>query len=275
MRKFGLFLLQIKEYLILSFLVVISLVLIFSNDNSQIRFFRAVAITTLGTFQSGISVIPNVFEIENENKFLREANIRLSVELASLKEIKTENQRLKKLLNFKTAFPYSLLSAKIVNKSLIHSRNTLTINVGESDGVKVGMPVITDDGLVGRVISTSSGYSIVQILLNKDLKISVKDQRTRVDGILNYDGTSNLMVMNVRKNADVNEGDIFITSEYSSNFPSGIPVGIVSEAGNLDNLFKKIILTPLVNFEMIEEVFVLQITPDKEKIELEKYYKQK
>lgn len=275
MRKFGLFLLQIKEYLILSFLVVISLVLIFSNDNSQIRFFRAVAITTLGTFQSGISVIPNVFEIENENKFLREANIRLSVELASLKEIKSENQRLKKLLNFKTGFPYSLISAKIVNKSLIHSRNTLTINAGESDGVKVGMPVITDDGLVGRVISTSSGYSIVQILLNKDLKISVKDQRTRVDGILNYDGTSNLMVMNVRKNADVNEGDIFITSEYSSNFPSGIPVGIVSEAGNLDNLFKKIILTPLVNFEMLEEVFVLQITPDKEKIELEKYYKQK
>lgn len=275
MRKFGLFLLQIKEYLILSFLVVISLVLIFSNDNSQIRFFRAVAITTLGTFQSGISVIPNVFEIENENKFLRESNIRLSVELASLKEIKNENQRLNKLLNFKTGFPYSLISAKIVNKSLIHSRNTLTINVGESDGVKVGMPVITDDGLVGRVISTSSGYSIVQILLNKDLKISVKDQRTRVDGILNYDGTSNLIVMNVRKNADVNEGDIFITSEYSSNFPSGIPVGIVSEAGNLDNLFKKIILTPLVNFEMLEEVFVLQITPDKEKIELEKYYKQK
>ncbi len=272
MRKFGLFLLQIKEYILLSLLVIISLVLIFSNDNSQIRFFRAVAITTLGTFQSGISVIPNVFEIENENKFLREANIRLSVEIASLKEIKLENQRLKKLLNFKTEFPYSLLSAKIVNKSLIQSRNTITINVGESDGVKVGMPVITDNGLVGRVISTSGGYSIVQILLNKDLKISVKNQRTRVDGILSYDGTSSLSVMNVRKNADVNEGDIFITSDYSSNFPSGIPIGIVSEAGNLDNLFKKIILTPLVNFEMIEEVFVLQILPDKEKLELEKYF---
>ncbi|MCX7833076.1 MAG: rod shape-determining protein MreC [Ignavibacteria bacterium] len=275
MRKLGLFLLQIKEYLILSFLLVICLFLIFSNDNSQIRFFRAVAITTLGTFQSGISVIPNVFEIENENKFLREANIRLSVELATLKEIKNENQRLRKMLNFKTGFPYSLISARIVNKSLVQSRNTMTINVGESDGVKIGMPVITDDGLVGRVISTSNGYSIVQILLNKDLKISVKDQRSRIDGILNYDGASNLTVMNIRKNADVNEGDIFITSDYSSNFPSGIPVGIVSESGNLDNLFKKIILTPLVNFEIIEEVFVLQVLPDKEKLELEKYFNKK
>ncbi len=275
MKRFALFLLQIKEYIILSFLVIVSLFLIFSNDNSQIRFFRAVAITTLGTFQSGLSVIPNVFEIENENKFLRESNIRLSVELAALKEIKIENQRLKKLLNFKSVFPYSLISAKIVNKSLIQSRNTLTINVGESEGVKVGMPVITDDGLVGRVISTSNGYSIVQIILNKDLKISVKNQRSRVDGILSFDGTSNLTVMNVRKNADVNEGDIFVTSDYSSNFPSGIPVGIVSESGNLDNLFKKIILTPLVNFELLEEVFVLQILPDKEKLELEKYFNKK
>ncbi len=275
MKRFALFLLQIKEYIILSFLVIVSLFLIFSNDNSQIRFFRAVAITTLGTFQSGLSVIPNVFEIENENKFLRESNIRLSVELAALKEIKIENQRLKKLLNFKSVFPYSLISAKIVNKSLIQSRNTLTINVGESEGVKVGMPVITDDGLVGRVISTSNGYSIVQIILNKDLKISVKNQRSRVDGILSFDGTSNLTVMNVRKNAEVGEGDIFVTSDYSSNFPSGIPVGIVSESGNLDNLFKKILLTPLVNFELLEEVFVLQILPDKEKLELEKYFNKK
>lgn len=272
MKKFGIFLVQIKEYLLLSILVIISLVLIFSNDNSQIRFFRAVAITTLGTFQSGISVIPNVFEIENENKFLREANIRLSVEIASLKEIKIENQRLKKLLNFKTSFPYTLISAKIVNKSLIQSRNTITIDVGEEDGVFPEMPVITDDGLVGRVISTSNGYAVVQILLNKDLKISVKNQRSRIDGILNYDGTSYLSVMNVRKNADVNEGDIFVTSEYSSNFPSGIPVGIVSESGNLDNLFKKIILTPLVNFELIEEVFVLKYLPVKEKLELEKHF---
>lgn len=273
MKKFGTFLVDIKEYILLALLVFISLYLIFRNDNSQVRFFRAVAVTTLGTFQSGISLIPNVFELENENKYLREANIKLSNEIASLKELKSENQRLIRLLDFKNKVNLPLVSARIVNKSLIQTRNTITINAGESDGIKTNMPVITDEGLVGRVVSTTGSYSIVQILLNDDLKITVKNQRTRTDGILNYDGMGHLMVKNVLKNADVIPGDVFITSEYSSYFPPGIPVGITAEIGNLDNLFKKIVLTPSVNFEMIEEAFVLKHQPVQEKLELENTYK--
>jgi rod shape-determining protein MreC len=273
MKKFGIFLFDLKEYIVLSLLVFISLFLLFRNDNSQIRFLRAVAVTTIGTFQSGISLIPNVFELENENKFLREANIKLSNEIAALKEMKSENQRLTRLLNFKNRVNLPLVSARIVNKSLIQTRNSITIDAGEADGIKPYMPVITDDGLVGRVVSTTGNYSIVQILLNNDLKITVKNQRTRTDGIMNYDGMGNLMVRNILKNADVNTGDVFITSEYSSYFPSGIPVGIVSEVGNLDNLFKKIVLTPTVNFELIEEAFVLKFLPNQERMELENTFK--
>lgn len=273
MKKFGTFLLDIKEYLLLALLVFVSLYLIFRNDNSQVRFLRAVAVTALGTFQSGISFIPNVFEIENENKFLREANIKLSNEIASLKEMKSENLRLTRMLEFKSRVSLQLASARIVNKSLIQTRNTITIDAGESDGIKPNMPVITDEGLVGRVVSTTGNFSIVQILLNADLKITVKNQRTRTDGILHYDGMGNLMVKNVLKNADVNPGDVFITSEYSSYFPSGIPVGIAAEVGNLDNLFKKIVLTPAVNFELIEETFILKYFPLQEKLELENTFK--
>ncbi|MBN1634767.1 MAG: rod shape-determining protein MreC [Ignavibacteria bacterium] len=273
MKKFGIFLLEIKEYILLALLVCISLYLLFRNDNSQVRFLRAVAVTTLGTFQSGISLIPNVFEIENENKFLREANIKLSNEIASLKEMKSENLRLISMLDFKNRVSLPLVSARIINKSLIQTRNTITIDAGESDGITPNMPVITDEGLVGRVVLTSGKFSIVQILLNDDLKITVKNQRTRIDGILYYDGMGNLMVKNILKNADVNPGDIFITSEYSSYFPSGIPVGITAEVGNLDNLFKKIVLTPSVNFESIEEAFVLKYQPVQEKLELENTYK--
>jgi rod shape-determining protein MreC len=134
------------------------------------------------------------------------------------------------------------------------------------------MPVITDDGLVGRIVATSNDYSIAQILYNKDLKITVKTQRSRVDGILNFDGAGNLMVANVPKNADVNVGDIIITSEYSNTFSAGIPIGTVSESGNLDNLFKKIIIVPHVDFEVLEEVFVLKHIPSIEREELEKVF---
>ncbi len=272
MKTIGLFLLSIKEYLILSLLIIISLILIFSNDNSQIRFLRAVAVGFVGAVQSGVSAVPNVFEIQKENEFLREKNIELSNELSALKEAKLENIRLTKILSLKEKEVAGVVIAKIVNKSLVQARNTITLNVGESDSIKVNMPVITDDGLVGRIVSASNHFSIAQILYNRNLSISVKIQRSRVDGILNYDGAGNLIINNVPKSADVKAGDIIITSEYSNYFPSGIPVGTVIEEGNLDNLFKKVTVKPLVSFSSLEEVFVLKHLQDKERIDLENLY---
>ncbi len=271
-KNFGEIIFSLKEYLILTLLVIISLILLFSNDNSQIRFLRAFAIGAFGTVQSGLSAIPNIFEIEQENKYLRETNIKLSNEISYLKETKLENIRLSKLIGLKENSNLGVVSAKIVNKSLIQTRNTITIDIGSNDSVRLNMPVITDDGLVGKVVALSGNYSIVQILYNKDLKLTVKDQRSRVDGILNYDGTGNLLMTNVPKSADVKTGDMIITSEYSNNFPAGIPVGSVLEEGNLDNLFKKIVIQPVVNFKTLEEVFVLKYLPDKERAELEKIF---
>ncbi|MEO8664331.1 MAG: rod shape-determining protein MreC [Ignavibacteria bacterium] len=272
MKSIGLFLLSIKDYLILSLLIIISLILIFANDNSQVRFLRAVAVGFIGTIQSTVSAVPNVFEIQKENEFLREKNIELSNEISALKEAKLENLRLTKLTGLKEKNVSGVVIAKIVNKSLVQARNTITLNVGESDSVKVNMPVITDDGLVGRIVSSSSNYSIAQILYNRSLSISVKVQRSRVDGILNYDGAGNLVINNVPKSADVKTGDIILTSQYSNYFPAGIPVGTVIEEGNLDNLFKKVIIKPLVSFTTLEEVFVLRHLPEKERLDLENLY---
>jgi rod shape-determining protein MreC len=272
LNAIGIFIVKIKEYLILSLIIIISLILIFSNDNSQIRFLRAVAVGFIGTIQSTISAVPNVFEIQKENEFLREKNIELSNDISALKEAKLENIRLSKILGLKDKNISGVVTAKIVNKSLVQARNTITLNVGESDSIKVNMPVITDDGLVGKIVATSKNYSIGQILYNRDLNISVKSQRSRVDGILNFDGAGNLVMSNVPKSADLKEGDLIITSQYSSYFPAGIPVGTVVEEGNLDNLFKKIYIKPAVSFSVLEEVFVLKYLPNKERLDLENSY---
>ena len=66
---------NLKEYLIFSALILISLILIFQNDNVQIRFVRVIAVNVIGVVQNGFSFIPNIFELERENKTLREANI--------------------------------------------------------------------------------------------------------------------------------------------------------------------------------------------------------
>jgi rod shape-determining protein MreC len=137
------------------------------------------------------------------------------------------------------------------------------------------MPVITDKGLVGKIVAVSAGYSIAQILLNKDLKISAKDQRSRVDGIVGWEGSDRLLMKNVSKSSDVLVGDVIITSEYSNVFPQGIPVGYVTSVGTVDNLFKKIEIECFVNFETLEEVFILRYLSSEERQVLEKKYNEK
>ncbi len=266
---------NLKEYLIFSALILISLILIFQNDNVQIRFIRVIAVNVIGVVQSGFSIIPNVFELERENKTLRETNINLSNELSMLKEAKLENMRINQMLDFRQRTNYAVVTGKIVGKSLIQTRNNITINIGENDSVKIGMPVITDKGLVGKIVATSATYSIAQILLNKDLKVSAKDQRSRVDGIISWDGEGKIRMKNVSKSSDVIIGDIIITSEYSNSFPAGIPIGYVTTDGTLDNLFKNIELECFVNFQTLEEVFVLKYLSDEDRKNLEKKFNEK
>jgi len=241
----------------------------------QIRFVRVIAVNVIGTIQNGFSFIPNIFELQRENKTLRETNIDLSKELSLLKEAKLENLRLNSMLEFKQRTNYRVVTGKIIGKTLIQTRNNITINIGENDSVKVGMPVITDKGLVGKIVAVSGNYSIAQILLNKDLKISTKDQRSRVDGIIAWDGEGKIRMKNVSKSADVKIGDILITSEYSNTFPAGIPIGYVTTDNTLDNLFKNIEVECFVNFETVEEVFVLKFLSDDERKDLEKKYSEK
>jgi rod shape-determining protein MreC len=266
---------NLKEYFIFSLLVLVSFVLILQNDNMQVRFMRAIAVSVIGTVQTGFSIIPNIFDIQKENKRLRETNITLSNEVSGLKEARLENLRLNQLLEFRQKHDYKMTAARIVGKTLIQTRNNITLNVGENDSVKVGMPVITDKGLVGKIVAVSNTYSIAQILLNKDLKISAKDQRSRVDGIIGWEGGDRLLMKNVSKSSDAMTGDVVITSEYSNIFPQGIPIGYMTTVGTVDNLFKKIEVECFVNFETLEEVFVLRYLSNDERSQLEKKFSEK
>ena len=131
------------------------------------------------------------------------------------------------------------------------------------------MPVVSDGGLVGIVVSVSEHYAIVNLLLNIDFRASAKIERSRVDGIIAWDG-KNLYLKNVAKTLDVKTGDVVITSSYSSTFPPDIRIGLVTDVeAQPGSLFKSIIVTPSVDFVKLEEVFVLRYLPDEERRKLE------
>jgi rod shape-determining protein MreC len=258
-----------KEYAVLTGLLVLSLVFMALTDNVQIKHIRGVATVALGLVQEQLAFIPRYFGLRSENDLLRKMNIDLADEVNQLREARLENIRLRELLGLKQSLYYKLVAGKVIGKDLTLLRNTITLDVGTVDGVRASMPVVGDGGLVGVVSSVCSHYAVVRILFNVDVRASAKVQRSRVDGIIAWDGTS-LLLTNVSKTLDVQAGDVIITSEYSSTYPPGIRIGIVSEVMEQQGtLFKRVIVTPGVGFVKLEEVFVVTYLPSAERLELE------
>src|ERR1043165_9991668 len=152
-----------KEYVVFVAMLFFSLLLLSFNDNQQIRAIRSYTVGAVGFMQNALSVIPNVFQLKEENRILRQLNVNYSDEVNRLREAKLENLRLRAMLGMKEHSPFRLLAGDVVGKSLQLLANTITLNVGSADGVAVDMPIISYSGLVGRVVSVSGHYAIGQI----------------------------------------------------------------------------------------------------------------
>ena len=246
-----------REYAVLTLCVLLSLVFLALNDTTQIKRVRTIATVVFGSVQHSFSFLTEYAGLKEENAVLRRINVELADEATQLREARLENYRLRALLGLKERIPYRLVAAEVVGKTLQFQRNTLTINVGRSDGVESLMPVISDGGLVGLVTDVTAVHAVVNILLNTDFRASAKVQRSRVDGIVGWNGTS-LVLKNISKTMDVLPGDVILTSSYSNIFPEDIRIGIVSRANDQPgSLFKEVHITPGVDFGRLEEVFVV------------------
>ena len=253
-----------KEYIVLVVLLIVSLILLSQNNSQGIQKVRSIA---FGTFASVTSIFTDVFNIsnlKNENEDLRRTNAEMMLHLSRLREYAIVNEDLKGLLALKDSSKFPLIPATIVSKSLTKSQGTITLNAGKNQSVKVGMPVITDKGLVGLVYSIADNYSIARTLTNVDLKVTVKSERTRENAIMKWNGEQ-LVMINVPKTFDLKKGDRIVTSEISSIIPFPLPVGLIYEIGNVEQgIFNEVRVHPFVDFRKIENVFILEIVKNKE-----------
>jgi len=258
-----------KEYIILVVLVITSLVTLSLNQKPGIKKVRSIAFSTFASVTSLVTNLISVAQVKSENENLRQVNAELMLRVNQLREYAIQNEELKALLGLKDTTKFPLISAAIISKSLSKTQNIITINSGNSKGVKPGMPVINDRGLIGIVNSTSDNYAIVRTLHNIDLKLTVKDERSRVDAVMKWDG-NNLIMVNVPKTYDIEPGDRIITSDISSIVPVPLPVGVVRGLSKVQTgIFNEVSVIPFVDFDRIENVFVLGIVESKEKDGLE------
>lgn len=252
-----------KEYIVLVVLLIIGLITLSLNQKPAAKKVKSLAFGSFAAFTSVISNVFNVAGVRSENEELRKLNADLMLQVSELRKYGIENSELKGLLALKDTTRYPLIPATIVSKSLSKSQSTFTLNAGKRNGVLPGMPVINDHGLVGIVNSTSDDFSIVRTLKNLDLKLTVKDERSRVDGIMKWDG-SDLVMIDIPKTYDIEPGDRIITSELSSIVDIPIPIGIVLGLSKVETgIFNEVKIKPFVDFIRTEHVFVIGIVENK------------
>lgn len=240
------------------------------QDNRQMHAVRQFALASVGTLQEFFSFIPNPVALQQDRNKQQDINIQLSKEVNSLRAAQLENTQLRKMLELKENSSFNIVAAEVIGKSIHLARNTITLNIGENRGVAREMPVLTEEGLVGKIIATSVRYSIGQILFHRDCRVSARVERSGISGIVAWEGGLNLVMKNVVKSLDIHSGDRIITSEYSSIYPKGIEVGIVVSTAELpQSIFKQVVITPSVDFSRLQRVFVATVVPDTERIHLE------
>lgn len=258
-----------KEYLILIFLIIISLYLIALDSSPKIQKIRAIVFGSLSIVNS---VISDVIEFENvkaENEKLRATNADLMLQLSKLRKDALLIDELKNSLTIKDTFKLKLISSRVISRFSNSSQETITINSGSKSGVEIGMPVISDKGLVGIVFSVSDDFAIVKTLRNNALNLTVKSERTGEPGVLKWK-SNNLRIINVPKTYQIKKGDRIVISELSSIVPVVVPVGVANSMENLETgIFNEIVVVPFVDFNKVEYVFVVPVVSSKEVRNLE------
>lgn len=260
---------KFKDYAALTLLGIISLSLISVGDVSKIGGYRAFVVGTIGWLEEAFAWVPNPDALKTENRAVRELNLYLSSELIKSREALTENKKLRDMLDFKQGVEFPLVSAEVVGKSTIELREYVTINKGRKEGIKRGMSVRTDAGLVGLIMIAEENYSLIETLNNRQVKISAKVDRTSIDGILIWGGDRYFNMQNIPKSFDIKVGDELITSNFSSKYPSGIPIGkVVKVEDDKTTLFHKIYVEPFASFSTLEQVFIVKYISDPERLKL-------
>ena len=256
--------LRIRDWILLFMLLSISLTTMLTSHLGMVRTIRARALELTARVEQSFSWAGNYFGALEENELLRNENIILSSQLARLREAQIENGELQSLLGFREETELILLPTRIIYKEITETRNTFTIDVGRNDSVEVGMGVVDQRGILGKVTTVSANYAEVMSFLNVDFRVPTKVQPIQAMGIARWEGVNRnrLLLEHVIKTEPVRPGQLVVTSGFSRVFPKGYPVGTIdSIAGQPGMNELQIYLTPKTKLDTAEHAFVVIPAP--------------
>jgi rod shape-determining protein MreC len=198
-----------------------------------------------------------LLNVREENKKLREQLNSLRQEKFGVAEIKAQNKRLKKLLQFKEETSYPAISANVIGASPSILRSQVVIvDKGSIDGVSEGMPVASYDGIVGRILLVGDKSSEVLLITDPVSAVDAYIHRTRARGIVKGVGAGCQMEY-IENKSDVSIGDKVISSGKDGFFPKGVIIGTVTSIDTKGS-FISAAVAPHVDLNSLEEVVIIQ-----------------
>lgn len=251
-------------------IIIIVIIAVTSTDRLQIskpeeligtilKPFTGAITSTVNTLRNSVTGLAEIGSLKQTNEMLNQQIITLRAQIREVEALIYENERLREMLDFKDTHPeFDLVGCSIIGKSPENTSNVFIINKGSKNGIAKNMPVVTNKGLVGRVIETGKGWAKVMPLNDQRSSVSIIVNRTRDNGILKGDLGSGL-TGSLPPEAAVVEGDDLITSGMGAIYPAGLYVGKITGIGTGGReLLKSVKVGPAVDFNKLEEVFVLK-----------------
>ena len=199
-----------------------------------------------------------LIDAHNENLRMKDEISSLKMENFRYRELLATHNRLQKLLQFKETTDYQVLAAQVIGRDPSGWFKSVIIDKGGRSGIKINMPVVNSDGVVGRLVSVSYNYAKVLLVIDQNSAVDCIIQRSRDNGIVKGLSSKVCVLDYVLKTSDVRVGDVVVTSGLGRVFPKGIPVGEVIEVRDPPgDLFKDVKIRPSVDFSKLEELLVI------------------
>jgi rod shape-determining protein MreC len=195
--------------------------------------------------------------LQTRNLELEAALSRFQSELVELREVADDYQRLSSLLNYvNTTQGQEFVTADVISYSPEPPRS-IGINRGTRDGIAVGMPVVTELGLVGRVIEVQANAALVSLVTDPSSRINARMQTTRAEGTVIGQISGTLEMHFIPLGTPIQNGDLVRTSGLGGNLPPDILIGQVSSSRLGDDPYQIAQIRSLINFDALEFVMVI------------------
>jgi len=218
-------------------------------------------------FSGSMAGFRKILFLYKENEELKKEADLLEKEVISLQEMEKENDRLRSLLEFKKVTPSRTIACEIIARDVSHLSNWAVLDKGSRDGLRKDMPVVNQQGLVGKVAAVSAHTARVILLTDVESGVSGIIQNGRDTGLIHGDGTPLLKMKFLDLNSDIKMGERVLSSGLGGIYPKGVPIGTIhSVEREKSGLYLSAMVKPLVAFSKLEEVLCLDYqkeTPEK------------